>query len=491
MVTDSSGIIVWVNNTFSKMTGYSAEEAIGKTPKLLKSGKQDSSFYERMWRKISSGKVWHGELINKCKDGSLCHEDITISPIKTKNRSITHYVAVKRNLSSLHQTIEKQQGEMLESVMSLMEQLKDVTGALEQARSEMHAMLNATAEAMVLLSPDDTMLWQNKAFSHFFALKQESAARKKFKTLTTHWSRVFENEAEVFQLLTDSENQNGNGEKRVVLQVWPQKRELEIYAAPVKDASNGYLGQLVVFRDITHEREVERMKSEFVSLVSHEFRTPLTSIGGYTEMMLDGDAGELTDSQREYLETISRNVKHLTGIVNDLLEVSRLEAGAIKLETGIFYIAFQINDCVERLQPQIDKKGQEIAVKIPAGLPQVVGDPNRINQVIMNLLSNAHKYTPSGGRITIRADNLGEYLRIDIQDTGIGMTLEEQRKMFTKFYRATNSETIKAGGTGLGLWITKTLVEMHGGEISVKSKQGTGSTFSFTVPVYNERHRNE
>ncbi|MBM4315269.1 MAG: cell wall metabolism sensor histidine kinase WalK, partial [Deltaproteobacteria bacterium] len=245
----------------------------------------------------------------------------------------------------------------------------------------------------------------------------------------------------------------------------------------------GYLGRLFVFRDVTHEREVERLKSEFVSLVSHELRTPLTSIVGYVNLLLDGDAGELNEEQISFLETVKRNSDRLTLLVSDLLDVSRIEAGAILLKSTEVDLVPLLQGVAECLRLQIESKKQILNIDVGSELPPVSGDTNRITQILTNLLSNAHKYTPPGGSIHITASLENEHVRISMKDTGIGLSKEEQNKLFTKFFRAENPATQKVGGTGLGLWITRSLVEMQGGEIKVTSAPGEGSTFSFTLPV--------
>jgi len=485
LVTSSTGLIIWVNDAFTRLTGYSAEEAIGKNPNLLKSGYHDSKFYKDLWDTISSGEVWSGEMTNRRKDGSYYRELMSITPLKTKDGSISHYVAMKKDMKDPHNWENTKIGysTVLENVVPLMTKLNEVTTELEQARIRTHAMLNTISEAIMLLSADGRMLWLNKAFGSFFSIATQDATGNSFQSLKLHWERVFEEPSKIMRFLNSAkENQLSEG-REAVTQIWPQKRKLEVYSAPVKDTANEYLGQLFVFRDVTREREVERMKSEFVSLASHEFRTPLTSILGYTEMMLEGDTGELTDGQTDFLKIIQRNATNLTRIVNDFLIVSRLEEGAIKLDLRLLDIHEIVKNAVELLQPQIDAKKMKLNVSVPRDLPRVEGDSQRILQAIINLLSNAYNYTPSGGKISIVVKVKDDYLAIGIKDTGIGMSVDEQKRLFTRFFRAENPETIKSGGTGLGLWITRSIIEMHCGKILVISEPGKGSTFTIKLPI--------
>jgi PAS domain S-box-containing protein len=488
LVTDSNGIIIWVNDAFTHITGYSPEEAIGKKTNLLKSGYHDLNFYKILWDTITSGEVWSGVMTNRRKDGSYYRELMSIVPLKTEDGSIAHYIAMKKDVRDFHNLgdAERQPSAVLDRVVPLMTELNDVTTALEQAKSETNAMLNATSEAIMLLSIDDRMLWLNKAFGRFFSLVTQNVTGDFFHNLKSHWDRVFEDSSKIMFIVNNVKENQISEYREAVSQIWPQKRELEVYSAPVENADRKYLGQLFVFRDVTRERAVERMKSEFVSLVSHEFRTPLTSICGYTEMLLEGDAGELTDEQTDFLKTILRNANNLAETINSLLVVSRLEAGAIKLNLGELEIHEVVDNAVGLLRPQIAAKNLKLKVSVDPDLPIVEGDSQWINQVFLNLLSNAYKYTPSGGTIGISAKVKDDFLYIKITDSGIGMSTDEQKKLFTKFFRAENPETIIAGGTGLGLWISRSLVEMHGGEILVMSKPRKGSTFTIKLPIKNK-----
>lgn len=265
-------------------------------------------------------------------------------------------------------------------------------------------------------------------------------------------------------------------------QRWPETRELQLFSTPVHSEGRRFLGRLYVLRDVTHEREVDRMKPEFVSLVSHELRTPLTSIKGFVDLLLDGEAGELGEEQREFLDIVGHNADRLVALINDLLDVSRIEAGKIELNRVSLDLGRIIRGVANALRPQIEAKGQELTLDLPTDLPTASGDVERITQIVTDLLSNAHKYTPRGGALAIGAAQDGGIVRVSVRDAGIGLTAEEQTKIFTKFFRARNRTTQEVAGTGLGLAITQALVELHGGQMGVQSAPGVGSTFTFTLP---------
>ena len=239
-------------------------------------------------------------------------------------------------------------------------------------------------------------------------------------------------------------------------------------------------------------RRANAAKTEFISFVSHELKQPMTSIKGYTDLMVKGAAGELNDAQRGFLETVLSNVDRMNKLVSDLLDISRIETGRMRLEFGDVSIGQVIEDALRTIRRQIEAKGQTLGVHIAPDLPLVRGDRDRFVQILTNLVSNAHKYTPEGGGIAIRAqrwsdgqrgESDAEFVLCSVSDTGIGIRSEDRERLFTKYFRADDPAVHSVAGTGLGLIITKSLVELHGGEIWVESEFGKGSTFAFTVPI--------
>lgn len=230
-------------------------------------------------------------------------------------------------------------------------------------------------------------------------------------------------------------------------------------------------------------RETERMKSELIALVSHELRTPLTSIKGYVDLVLNGDAGPLSAVQQEFLGIARISANRMVILVNDLLDLSRLESAKIDLRLASVALLSLIQEVVSTFRPQLTAKRQQLTLDLPVSLPPIWADSARITQILTNLLSNAHKYTPAGGEIRISVRAMGETVRLDVSDTGVGMTADDLGQLFTRFFRANNRATREVGGTGLGLVITKMLVELHNGELTVVSTPDKGSTFSATLPI--------
>jgi signal transduction histidine kinase len=228
-------------------------------------------------------------------------------------------------------------------------------------------------------------------------------------------------------------------------------------------------------------QEANRLKTEFVSMVSHELRTPLTSIQGYAELMLEDE--QLAEEQRESLTIVKNNSDRLLGLINDLLDLSRIEAGRLDLHRTSLDVARLIREVAGSLRPLIEAKRQQFRLDLAGQLPAVWADQDRVTQILTNLISNAHKYTLAEGSITVAARRDDGFVRVDVSDTGIGLSPEDQAQLFTKFFRAHDRLPQAGRGTGLGLAITRLLVELHGGQITVSSAPGHGSTFSFSLPV--------
>jgi signal transduction histidine kinase len=263
-------------------------------------------------------------------------------------------------------------------------------------------------------------------------------------------------------------------------------RVVEVHVAPVGLGAE-FLGTVAIFRDISRDVELDRLKSDFVATVSHELRTPMTSIRGYVQMLLLEAAGSLTDEQRKFLETIRINSDRLGRLLNDLLDLSHLESGAEELhlqplpplpvlEAGRDYLASR---CIQ------DTKGLRVELDVASPLPDVMADPQRLQQILRGLLDNSFNYTPAGGSVWIRAGAEGGRLQIEVADSGTGIPLAEQPRVFERFFRGEQALNLGVPGTGLGLSIIAHLVELHGGTIELKSSgvSGQGTRFTVALPL--------
>jgi signal transduction histidine kinase len=257
-------------------------------------------------------------------------------------------------------------------------------------------------------------------------------------------------------------------------------------------------------------QEADRVKSNFLATVSHELRTPLTSIIGYSEMLLEGIAGDLNNEQREYVRTVMEKGDQLLQIITGILDISRMEAGQMRIERQPFDLDEVVSVAVQTIAPHARRKKLSLSCELPPDLPMVLGDRDRIRQVLLNLINNSIKFTPEGGAISIRGEvgllarhapdpsldaqtrRLGtdpegapvrRAVRVTVRDTGVGIPPEHHTRVFDPFFQVDNSSTREYGGTGLGLNIVKRFVEAHGGAVWVESQEGQGATFYFTLPL--------
>jgi PAS domain S-box-containing protein len=351
-----------------------------------------------------------------------------------------------------------------------------------EARARIRAITDGVDEALMLVGPDQRILDVNQRYSELFGAPRARIVGQRLEDTRTLFDQLFADGETLYALTLESSADAQSEHKRFVTQKWPQARELQLFSTPVRDAE-GFLGRLFVFRDVTHEREVDRMKTEFVSLASHELRTPLTAIKGFTQMVLEGDAGEINEEAREYLGVALNNADRLIALVNDLLDISRIESGRVQLKSEPVDLDEVVQAVSATMQQKLKEKEQSLTVSVDPAAVRVIGDRDKLVQVLTNYVSNAHKYTPAGGAISIVVKTQDDFAHVSVNDNGHGISEQDQRRLFSRFYRVDNEMTREVGGTGLGLSIVKQLIELQGGQVGVQSILGAGSTFTFTVPL--------
>ncbi len=229
-------------------------------------------------------------------------------------------------------------------------------------------------------------------------------------------------------------------------------------------------------------KSLDMMKDEFLSNVTHELKTPITSIKGYSELMVNGKLGELTKKQKNALDAVIRNSERLNRLIDSLVYLTLVRIGKVKYNFGQVQIGQIIDNAVWDISPLVEKKGLTIEKNIPPSLPSINGDEDKITEVLINLIENAIKFTPSGGRITVAVDVENDNLHITVSDTGIGIPPEYIKSMFQEFYQVDTSTTSNNSGTGLGLFISKSIIEAHNGNIWAESEVGMGTTIHLILP---------
>jgi len=263
-------------------------------------------------------------------------------------------------------------------------------------------------------------------------------------------------------------------------------RIMDTLVSPMFNEKGEIRGAIIVFTDVTEKKRLEKVRQDFISNISHELKTPLTSIKAMVEVLLEGGA-EDAKLRRDFLENINQEVDRLSKLVSDLLLLSRLESDREFLNPVLTDFVALVTRTVSRFQPRAMKEGITLTLDIEEEIPPLNVDVNYIDQVISNLIDNAIKYTPSGGKVEVKVEDNEKTVKVSVKDTGIGIAKEDLPRIFERFYRGEKSRNLSLGGIGLGLSIVKHIVEAHGGKVGVESEIGKGSTFYFTLPKEGQR----
>ncbi len=347
-------------------------------------------------------------------------------------------------------------------------------------RRRANAIVRSIPDPLLVVDAEYRFISINSAAEKVFQIREKGAKGY-------HILEMINNEA-IFQSLKECAETKlpvryTSMESALTLKVDDSIHYYLLEATPVEDREGSLLGVVVFMGDVTHLKEVDQMKSDFVSTASHEFRTPLTSITMSVGLLLDGTVGDINGKQGQLLEVIREDCERLNKLVSELLDLSRMQSGKIEMTKEVCRLANIVEASVRPLRVQLDE--HQIALEIEPDLrklPMVRVDSNRIAWVFTNLVANAIRYTPKGGKITIRGRAQGNRVLTSVSDTGIGIPKEYQGKIFDKFIQINGSDNT-GGGAGLGLAITKEIIQAHGGEIWVESEPGAGSTFTFSLPV--------
>lgn len=470
-MTDSKGVITYANDKFVEVSGYSHKELIGQNHRILKSGQQPDKLFEDLWSTISHGQVWRGEIKNRAKDGTFYWVDTSIAPIIGKNGHPERYIAVRFLITERQEAreqLEKQQLNLLE------------------AKAQDEAILHGIGDGLVATDKQGNIVLTNPAFEELLGWKHSEVAGKSLTgvlPLLTETGHIFEDANHTIeQALAGTAIKRLDTRESIFLKrkdgsLFP----ISISVSPI--TRNKYIiGVVEVFRDISHEKEIDRAKSEFVSLASHQLRTPLTAINWYTDMLQAGDAGKLTAEQEKYVSEVHSGSQRMIDLVNALLNVSRIDLGTYLIEPEPTDLIELCQKIVQDSESKIFERKQDFNEHYPEHLEPMKLDAQLMRMVIENLVSNAIKYTGEGGKISLSIDKKKDKILITVKDTGYGIPKHQHDKIFGKLFRADNASTHDAEGTGLGLYIAKSVIEAAGGKLWFESEENKGSTFFIELP---------
>lgn len=518
-ITDQTGKIIYANDAFVDVTKFSREELIGQDHRIINSGYHSKDFIRDLWVTIANGQVWHGEIRNRTKDGSIYWVDTTIVPFLNEAGKPVQYIAISYLITDRKEAEEKiakraNELQLVAQVSSQAAQILDAQHLLKNVADltkagfnlyHVHAyLLNSTGDQLILTAGagdvGDKMVAQGRSISiHSPTSLVALAVREKrgiiVNNVQSHGQFLpnpllpkTRSELAIPMIVADqvlgvldfqSDHLNRFTDEDVQI-----KTTLAEQIAVALQTSQLYTEQVQVTEQL---REVDRLKSEFLASMSHELRTPLNSIIGYAEVILDGIDGPINEDINEDVSAIYSSGKLLLSLINDILDLAKIEAGQLALDQDAIEVKGFLENVADTSRILLKDKPVELLISHEEDVPAIVGDRLRLQQILNNLISNAAKFTEEGS-VTIRSSRDNGMVKLEVIDTGHGIRAEQLDLIFERFRQADQSSTRRAGGTGLGLAITKQLVEMHGGKIGVHSQQGVGSTFWFTLPIAKD-HR--
>ena len=372
--------------------------------------------------------------------------------------------------------LERKTKELKDSRKALINMLEDVEGtrrlAIEE-RDKTLTIINNFTDGLLVFDKKNNISLMNPQAEDFFEINVEKIVGKS----TTELTKI-----PIFEPLT---NLFGEKIKKIFRKELLLKKNLvlEVTVIPLM-RERKKIGTLVVLHDITREKLIERMKTEFVSLAAHQLRTPLSAIKWTLRMLLDGDLGEITEEQRDFLTKTYISNERMISLINDLLNVTRIEEGRYLYRPIFVQVEEIVQSAIDSFREEIRKKNIKFKFKKPEKkLPKILIDMEKIKLAIENLFNNAIRYTLPGGEVTVSLKHAKKEVEFLIKDTGIGIPKDQQKRVFTKFFRAANVMRMETEGTGLGLFVTKNIIEAHGGKILFESEEGKGTTFYFTIPA--------
>jgi PAS domain S-box-containing protein len=468
-----------VNQAFCELVGYSQEQLLGLTISDLTHPADRAASRERRVRLLGGDP--DARRIEKRylrSDGSVVWVEVTSTLVRDADGEALYTVAHIEDITLRHSAQK----------------------ALVEAEERFRRAFDDAPIGMGLVAPDGRFLRVNRLLSEITGYDEEALLGRSFQDIT--YPDDLDADLEHARRLLAGDTRSYSMEKRYVRPdgslVWVMLSVSLVrdadgtplhFVAQVQDIGDRKRAEAESARLLALEREhverlrtLDRLKDELVASVSHELRTPMTSIQGYLDLLLEGAAGELTDEQRRHLLTVSRNSERLIRVVRDLLFVAQANAGKLDLAFADVDLAALVSESAESARVPAQTKGVRLEV-VTEPLPALKGDRVRLGQLLDNLVSNAIKFTPEGGRVTVSLLQRDDEALLEVADTGMGIPAEEQARLFERFFR-TNAATKSAiQGTGLGLSIARTIAEGHGGAIAVESEEGAGTTFRVTLPL--------
>ncbi len=502
---NSHNIILGVNQTFKDLTGYAEVEVIGNGIDFIFLEKDNLEIFKK---KVPEKR----ERITE--EFTLIRKDRTMVPVSVSalartddnNNFLGYFLTIsdisesKKFQEKLEQKVEektedlerktKELSDSQRAVLNILEDTEEARKEVEGEKNKTMAIITNFTDGILVFNKDDTVDLVNPKAEKMIKVDSNDVVGKKLSDL-----KKSEEMADFAKVIAQSPDFNGRKENeedsfREEIQT-EDGLTIEIITVPIfRDSEKA--GTLVVLHDITREKRVEEAKSEFVSIAAHQLRTPLSAIKWTITMLLDGDLGELNDAQKSLVEKTYASNERMIGLINDLLNVSRIEEGRYLYKPSRISFNEIIDPLIETYKSEFKRRGIKLKLNIPKEkLPFVAVDIEKITLVIQNFLDNAMKYTLKGGETVISVTPKKKEIELAVKDTGVGIPKDQQERLFSKFFRAANVIRMETEGSGLGLFICRNIINAHKGKVWFNSEEGKGSVFYFSLPIMNNRKKFE
>ncbi len=465
--------IVYCNKAFENITGYDRQEIIGHNCRFLQGNDRNQKERKTLKQAIADGNSCVLCIRNYKKDGTLFWNELYMSPIKDEAGKTTHFIGVQNDVTrrrKAEEEIKYQQGVMEKRIA-------ERTRSLKESEDYMASIVETVRESLIVLDPDFNVLSVNEHFLKTFKVsRQETEGMPMYKLGNGQW-----NIRQLKELLETILPTNNPVEEFEVEHEFPYiGRKLMLLNAHRVELEGQYKDRiLIAIEDITDRREIERRKDDFLSIASHELRTPLTTIKGYVQVMQRTLPEAINEKFKTILNKTALHIERLNNLISELLDVSKIQTGNIELHQEVFDFDKLVHETVESIQ--VATKSHNIIIKGSAA-NSYSGDESHIIQVINNLLSNAIKYSPESTEVLVYLSRVSNYIKFSVTDYGMGINVEDQKKIFDRFYRVGDIQQ-KFPGMGIGLYICDQIIKKHNGTLWVESELGKGATFNFTLPL--------
>ena len=488
------GVIVDVNQTGKTISKYEEIDLIGKGIEFLFT--QSKAINNLFAKTLKEGGVGNKEmvLVNKNKK----EIPVRVSSAARKDQegnvigcfiAVNDITEIKKFQEKLEDKVKKRTKELektKDKLAKTLEETKEAKNLVENEKDKTLAIISNLVDPIIIMDKNDKVSLINPEAKEIFKFPKTIIGKKINKKNNYSLNNFKKLSKKEFKVASpeniDSKKEN---EEEVEVEHEGDTLTYKVVTTKIYDNKKRYTGVMKVFSDLTREKRINRLKTEFVSIAAHQLRTPLSAIKWAIKMILDGDTGKINEDQEDLLKKGFESNERMIKLVNDMLNVSRIEEGRLEYSFEKENLQEVYKTIISNLDNKIKEKKINFKIEKPQKMPDIYMDKEKIRLVLQNLLENAIKYTPENGKVDFRIKKVNKKITIKVKDNGVGIPKKDQRKLFSKFFRAENVIKMQTDGTGLGLFIANNVIKKHGGKIEYKSEEGRGTEFTIHLPIKN------